>query len=276
MGKWVVVPDIACNEFFKQFRNCLTVRHWPPATVTPRRAAPVLLPWHAALPMPAWPGVPVAAVVPDGARTTMCGLTTQYKDAAGFVAAVDRALQKEPAPLSDTELRYARARARVCVHVLCWFVLGACGCLPTDSHKRPCLGPCSLPCAAMAPIHAIVTPSHPQTVSLVSHVCVSHVSHMCVIHTTGSCPGRLPRSGCWSAAAWARATPRQRQSSATRQHSGACGAASWVRAAAARAGVRGELLCCGWTAGSTHSAHAHTRTRARSPHAAVPCWHVVS
>jgi digalactosyldiacylglycerol synthase len=52
MGKWVVVPDIACNAFFKQFRNCLT-----------------------------------------------------YKDAAGFVAAVDRALQKEPAPLSDSELK---------------------------------------------------------------------------------------------------------------------------------------------------------------------------
>jgi digalactosyldiacylglycerol synthase len=23
MGKWVVVPDIACNAFFKQFKNCL-------------------------------------------------------------------------------------------------------------------------------------------------------------------------------------------------------------------------------------------------------------
>jgi digalactosyldiacylglycerol synthase len=53
MGKWAVVPDIACNAFFKQFRNCLT-----------------------------------------------------YKDAAGFIEAVDRALQKEPAPLSDSELRY--------------------------------------------------------------------------------------------------------------------------------------------------------------------------
>jgi digalactosyldiacylglycerol synthase len=52
MGKWVVVPDIACNAFFKQFRNCLT-----------------------------------------------------YKDAAGFIEAVDRALQKEPAPPSDCELR---------------------------------------------------------------------------------------------------------------------------------------------------------------------------
>lgn len=52
MGKWVVVPDIACNAFFKQFRNCLT-----------------------------------------------------YKDGSGFIAAVDRALQKEPAPLSDSELR---------------------------------------------------------------------------------------------------------------------------------------------------------------------------
>lgn len=52
MGKWAVVPDIACNAFFKQFRNCLT-----------------------------------------------------YKDSAGFIAAVDRALQKEPAPLSDCELR---------------------------------------------------------------------------------------------------------------------------------------------------------------------------
>jgi len=52
MGKWVVVPDIACNAFFKQFRNCLT-----------------------------------------------------YKDGTGFIAAVDKALQKEPAPLSDSELR---------------------------------------------------------------------------------------------------------------------------------------------------------------------------
>lgn len=23
MGKWVVVQDIACNAFFKQFKNCL-------------------------------------------------------------------------------------------------------------------------------------------------------------------------------------------------------------------------------------------------------------
>jgi digalactosyldiacylglycerol synthase len=23
MGKWAVVPDIACNAFFKQFKNCL-------------------------------------------------------------------------------------------------------------------------------------------------------------------------------------------------------------------------------------------------------------
>eukprot|EP00775_Hariotina_reticulata_P003919 gene3919-4173_t len=52
MGKWAVVPDIACNAFFKQFKNCLV-----------------------------------------------------YCDAAGFVSAVDRALQQEPAPMSAAELK---------------------------------------------------------------------------------------------------------------------------------------------------------------------------
>eukprot|EP00879_Flechtneria_rotunda_P025238 GHRR01026809.1.p1 GENE.GHRR01026809.1~~GHRR01026809.1.p1 ORF type:complete len:472 (+),score=154.55 GHRR01026809.1:87-1502(+) len=51
MGKWVVVADIACNQFFKQFKNCLA-----------------------------------------------------YKDAAGFVAAVDTAHRKEPIPMSAAEL----------------------------------------------------------------------------------------------------------------------------------------------------------------------------